>query len=378
MNLASIRAVFTCALLACTLAGAQAPKNVSPAGGVNPTNIPTSTGGAALSGKFVLDDGTAPPDRVRVELVCNSMPRPQGFSDDKGNFTIQLGISNLDPLSDLTYGTPNSRAAGGAGSITAPSDMDTLPKDLTGCELRGALPGFRSGVTPLTAHRRLDSSDVGTIVLHRLSNVQGLTVSATTTMAPEAARKSYEKGLDALKKHNPDDAAKEFRKAVDAYPSYAAAWYQLGRVNEAKSRWKDAADAYRKSIAADGKYLYPYERLYLVTAHDELWPEVRDVTAKTIALDPVDYPNAYYFSALANLNLNDMDAGEKSAREAVRLSLATNPRAGYVLGVILARKGNLPEALQLIRGYLQAVPNSVEVDMVKQQVVALEKMTTGK
>ena len=34
-----------------------------------------------------------------------------------------------------------------------------------------------------------------------------------------------------------------------------------------------------------------------------------------------------YFGAIANLNLNNLDAAEKSAREAVRLDSKANPRA---------------------------------------------------
>jgi tetratricopeptide (TPR) repeat protein len=362
-----------CAVLSSALLLAQAPRT-APSGGVNPSTIPTPATGAVLTGKFVMEDGTVPPDRVRVELVCNSFPRPQGWSDAKGNFSVQLGSTNPDESFDLTYGTPSERSPGGAGSITAPSAVETIPKDLTGCELRGALLGYSSTSVPLTAHRRFDSPDVGAVVLHRLANVEGQTISATGAAAPDSARKSLDKAMEALKKKSLDEAQKELKKAVEIYPAYASAWFQLGRVQESRSRWADAADAYRKSIAADAKYLYPYERLYLVTAHQEQWPEVREVTAKAIHLDPVDFPRAYYFNAIANLNLNDMDVAEKSAREAVRLDLATNPRAGYVLGVILARKQAYSEAADLLRAYLKALPNSPDTDIAKQQLAALYKM----
>ena len=331
--------------------------------------------GAVLTGKFTLDDGTAPPDRVRVELTCNSIPRPQGWSDEKGNFSVQLGLSDPDEVFDLSYARPTERASSGPGGITAPASVDAIPRDLTGCDLRGALPGFRSTVVSLGGTRRLDSPDVGTIVLHRLANVEGLTASATTALAPEAARKAIEKAMEAMKKRNPDDALKELKKAVEIYPAYAVAWFQLGRVYESRSRWKEATDAYKKSIAADAKYLYPYERLYLVTSHLESWPEVRETTASVIRLDPYDFPRAYYFSAIANLNLNDLDAAEKHAREAVRLDLSRNPRAGYVLGVILARKQSFSEAADLMRAYLKAAPNSPDVDMVQKQLAALDKLT---
>ena len=64
--------------------------------------VPTIPRGAAITGKFTLEDGTPPPDRVRVELTCNSLPRPQGWSDEKGNFSVQLANNNPDQISDLS------------------------------------------------------------------------------------------------------------------------------------------------------------------------------------------------------------------------------------------------------------------------------------
>jgi tetratricopeptide (TPR) repeat protein len=349
-----------------------------PAVGPNPSSLPAPTAtGAVLSGRFMLDDGSAPPERVRVELTCNSLPRPQGWTDAKGNFAVQLGINNPDELADLTYKSIERPGSGPAAATSAPP-IDSIPRDLAGCDLRGVLPGYRSDVVSLSGHRRLDSPDVGTIVLHRLANVEGLTASATTAMAPANARKALERASEAFKKRNPDEAQKELKKAVEIYPKYALAWLDLGRVYESRNHLKEATDAYRHSVEADDKYLYPYERLYILSAREEQWPQVRELTNNVIRLDPYDFPRAYYFSALANLNLNDLDAAEKSAREAVKLDLAANPRAGYVLGVILARKQNFTEAVDLLRAYLKAVPNSIDGDMAKRQLAELEKYVAPK
>src|ERR1035438_9118706 len=164
----------------CTAMLLGQPKGAAPTMGL-PTTFAPNTSGMYLAGKFTVDGGGVPPDRVRVELICNSLPRPQGWSDDKGNFNVQLGIANPDETSDLSYANPIQGAGSGAISTTAPSSVDAIPKDMTGCELRGVLPGYRSSVVQLTAHRRLDSSDVGTIVLHRLSNVEGSTGSEEHT-----------------------------------------------------------------------------------------------------------------------------------------------------------------------------------------------------
>jgi tetratricopeptide (TPR) repeat protein len=338
---------------------------------VAPGPAPT---GSVLSGKVTLADGSVPPERVRIELTCNSVARPQGWTDAKGNFSVQLGINNPDELADLSYAKSVEQPVSGMAAAVAPApSIDVIPRDLTGCELSGVLPGYQASVILLTGHRRLDSPDIGTIVLRRLANVEGLTTSATTAMAPSAARRSLEKASEAFKKRNPDEALKELKKAVEIYPKYALAWFDIGRVYESRNRLKEAMDAYRQSVEADNKYLYPYERLYILTANQEQWPQVLELTNKVVRLDPIDFPRAYYFGAIANLNLNDLDAAEKNAREAVKLDLVGNPRAGYVLGVILARKQNLTEASDLLRAYLKAAPKSVDAEVVKRQLAELEK-----
>ena len=360
-----------------------AQSSVTPISASNGANLPATPGPSAtspvLSGRFTLDDGSAPPERIRVELTCNSVARPQGWTDAKGNFTVQLGINNPDELADLTYAKSiEEPLTGMAAAVAAAPSIDVIPRDLQGCELSGVLPGYRSAVVLLTGHRRLDSPDLGTIVLHRLANVEGLTTSATTALAPAAARKALERAAAALKRKKPDEALKELKQAVEIYPKYALAWFDLGRVYESRKHLNEAIDGYRRSVEADDKYLYPYERLYILAARQERWPQVLDLTNKVIKLDPYDFPRAYYFSAIANLNQNDLDAAEKSAREAVKLDLASNPRAGYVLGVVLARKQNLAEASDLLRAYLKAVPNSVEAGTVKRQLAELEKYVPPK
>jgi hypothetical protein len=75
--------------------------------------------------------------------------------------------------------------------------MPARNNDLIGCEIRAALPGFRSDLVNLIGRRSFDNPDVGTIVLHRLGNVEGTTISVTSLRAPKDARKAFEKGTEA-------------------------------------------------------------------------------------------------------------------------------------------------------------------------------------
>src|SRR5262249_8687766 len=100
---------------------------------------------------------------------------------------------------------------------------------------RAALPGFRSDVVNLGGRRAFDNPDVGTIVLHRLANVEGVTISAVSLQAPKDAKKAYDKGHDLLKKKKIPEAEKELDKAVQIYPKYSTAWFELGRIRESRN-----------------------------------------------------------------------------------------------------------------------------------------------
>ena len=214
-----------------------------------------------LSGKVMMDDGTPPPELVLIERVCNGVARPEGYTDSKGRFSFQLGqnqamIADASTGSDMGVGMPGRDMGAGMGRMGMGRGISE--RDLIGCEIRAQLPGFRSTIVQLAGRRSLDNPDVGTILLQRLAKVDGFTFSATSAMAPKDARKSYEKAQNAVKKKKLDEAETEYRKAVTAYPKYAIAWYELGRVMEFKKNNEEARKAFDMAIQADSKYINPY------------------------------------------------------------------------------------------------------------------------
>jgi hypothetical protein len=47
-----------------------------------------------LSGRVMLEDGTAPTGQVVIETVCNGIGHSEGYTDSKGYFRIELGGRN--------------------------------------------------------------------------------------------------------------------------------------------------------------------------------------------------------------------------------------------------------------------------------------------
>src|SRR4029077_651693 len=322
-----------------------------------------------ISGKVALSDGTAPSEPVKIERVCNGSPRLEARTDRKGRFSFQLG-QNLEFQDASANGQDGF--GGGFGAPRGPgfgSNSSLRDNNLFGCELRATLPGYRSDPVSLANIHYLDNPDLGTIILHPIAHVEGLTVSATTALAPKDARKAYEKGLEAAGKKNPDEAQKDFEKAVAVYPKYAAAWFALGQINEQRDHGEEARKAYDQSIAADSKFVPPYERLSFMALKESKWQEMADTTDHMLQLNPYDYPSGYYLSSVAHLQLQHLDVAAKNAREAIRLDpLKKNARVHYVLGLILAQKREFTASAESLQTFLNADPSAPDADIVRKQL----------
>jgi len=339
-----------------------------------------------LSGKVVMADGTPPPEPVTIERVCNSgSPRPEGYTDSKGRFSFALGqnqgmfndasmgSNERDPFATGGFGGANRNVGGGMGGMGGGSSRQMLERELMGCELHAKLPGHRAQPVQLAGRRSLDNPDVGTIILHRLSNVEGLTTSMTTMTAPKDARKAYDKGRDLMKKNKLAEAQKELDKAVTLHPKFAAAWYELGRIRASANQGPEAREAFMKAIEADAKYVHPYLPLANMAVAQQKWDEAAGFSGKLIKLNPADYPVAFLLNGIANYNLKKYEEAEKSATEAVKLDPQHRlPKAHHLLGALLAEKGAFAPAAAQLRDYLKFAPAAGDADNVKKMLGEIE------
>ena len=356
------------------------PNNPSTGGltfpGSRPNTFPGNTGTTRpmyLSGKVVLEDGTPPPDPVAIQIVCRMTPRTVAYTDHKGNFSVDLNDRNNDNIfadaSEPSQGFSSPTRGGGVERSVCPGDPN-----LSGATLQVELAGFSSSVVNLGTRHAMDNPDIGTILLRRRENVQGLTISATSALAPKDAQKALEKGRADEAKQKWPDAEKEFQKAVTIYPRYAAAWLELGNVQRQQKNSEEARKSYAQSLAADSKFVSPYLQLAVMAAGEQKWQEVVDDTDRLLHLNPVDFPQAWMFNATANYYLGKKDEAEKSAREGISRDPAHRyPRMNYLLGVLLSQKLEFAASAENIREYLKYAPNAPDADQIRKQLAEVEK-----
>ena len=334
-----------------------------------------------ISGRVVIEDGSAFPQNVTIQRVCSGISKTVAYTDSNGRFNFRWGDRNLvvTDASDAGSGSSRNSSSGGFGSSQSAGGANALATDPFGsrmmnCELRANVAGFTSDTIKLFNRRTADTPDVGMIVLHRIAGIEGSSISVTSMMAPKDAKKAYEHGLQSLLKNKPDDAAKDFEKAVAVYPKYADAWVNLGKLRLGQQSVEPARSALMKAMESDPQLVEPYLELGLLAAKDAKWQESGKYLDRAVELDPVDYPQAWYADAVANYNLRKYDAAERSARMAAKLdSRHANPRSGYLLGLVLVEKQDYSGAAAELTAYMKLAPNAPDLAQVKDQLGQIEK-----
>jgi tetratricopeptide (TPR) repeat protein len=308
--------------------------------------------GGALLGKVNVEGEPLLWNPILISVVCNGTTTYNTQTDPKGNFQIQV---TLPPT---------------AMEADSKRQMET---HFEGCTVQANFAGFHSSAITITQHNLRDEPDLGTITLSRAGGrAAGTAVSTTIESAPVAAVKAFEKARTELIEQKPDKAQKDLQKAVQAYPSFAEAWYQLGRLQQAENS-AEARGSFAKAAAADPQFVLPYQPLAMIAAQEQKWQEVLDNTSRALALDPNGTAQIWYLNALGNLQLNKTDDAEASALKALTMDPAhTVPNTEQLLAVILAKKGDAAGALVHLRNCLTYLPAGQSADLLKQQIALLE------
>jgi tetratricopeptide (TPR) repeat protein len=336
-----------------------------------------------------MEDGTAPTGQVVIERVCGGSSHAEGYTDAKGYFSFQLGdTSGVFQDASETPGGYGGRGAGGgqsgmgrmggmggAGGMGGMSGGGTSGGNLVNCEIRAQASGYRSQSVSLYNRRTLDDPNIGTILLHRVGESEGSVVSSVSLAAPKDARKAFEKGQGAMKKQKLEDAAEDYEKAVELYPKYASAWCELGKLQVRQKQTEDGRKSFNSAIEADPKFVEPYLQLSLLEGQAQQWKELADLSDRALKLDPFDYPREFFLNAVAHFNLKQMDAAEKSLREAEHLDTRHEiPDCEHLLGIILAQRHDYTAAAEHLRAYLQYRPNANDAEAARAQLAQVEKM----
>lgn len=369
-------------VLLCGVMAAQGRSGGSPTRGTannsrpNTTITPTdlSKQPTFISGSVLLEGGAPVTEPVAIERLCNGSVRREGYTDFKGHFQIQLG-SNFG-FQDASENDP--RAISGQPLRTSGQSGSSNRSSLNGCEFRAVLAGYQSSTVMLRVAGDSFASELGTIVLKRLGDVQGTTVSLTSMTAPRDAKQAFEKGRKALSQDKTDEAVKDLEKATEKYPQFAAAWTMLGDIHLEHDLLDKATEEYKRALAADPQYVNPLFGLALIAAKEKKWQEVANYSSQVMSLNAYAFPSAYFFNAAANYNVGRFAVAEESARKYKASADHKHPEVSLLLGSILARKEDYSGAAQQLRDYLASVPDASNANELQTKIKQYDQLSMAK
>lgn len=320
-----------------------------------------------LSGNVVLEDDNPPLESVSVELLCNSQVRSQTYTAADGTFHFQVGG---DPSTIAR--TLRRKLTGGQYGITAFTHFEVNRKsvNMSSCEIEVRLGGFEADSLRLGNRAVSDSPNVGTILVKRRSDVEGVMLSLNTLDAPRSAIKSYRKAQRELKgrKGGYRQATKELDKAIGQYPKFSAAWQMLGEMRLSKKDREGAREAFSKALNQDPQYIPPYLSLAALDFRNNHWEEVNQLTLKVFQLDS-ETIEAYYYHGVANYYLGELEIAKKSALKVSRSREAESyPLIRYLMGSIHVQEGNFNQAASEYRLLLQLQPDFPFARQLRRQL----------
>lgn len=188
--------------------------------------------------------------------------------------------------------------------------------------------------------------------------------SASELKIPSAARKSFEKGLEAFQQKDYKKAVDLFRKATVTYPEYDGAYdnlgvalMNLGQTGEARAAFEHAVRLNDKNPDADRNY----SRLLI---SDEQYVAAKELLQKALMVEP-QAPSSLILLAIAQLRTGDYDGALRSALQIHQVSHEGYAVAHYLAGRAFENKHELQNATTEYQMYLRESPNGPEAGQVR-------------
>lgn len=199
------------------------------------------------------------------------------------------------------------------------------------------------------------------------------TVSMRSLKAPDKVQSEYRKACTALAAKNSAESEKHLRKALQLDSLDPVGWVMLGRVLQAKEQFDQASDACSQAALHDPSYWPARLCLAEIAGHERKWMESLAESDRAVSLNLESKRLAYYVSAVALFNLDNLHDAESRALEAVRLD---RDHQVLDLQLLVAKidevKGDISGAVTQLHEYLKYVKDSAEAELAKKELARLE------
>lgn len=203
--------------------------------------------------------------------------------------------------------------------------------------------------------------------------LMGHTLSFTSDIAnvqDRTAAKYYDNGLALLELGLPELAQRRFESAIEEFPRYAAAHYQLGLRHETNGDNAAALERFRSVAILDAANfdLVPHlQELGNAALANEVYAEAVDSYQLILRYYPeqTSLPELRYITGFLLVEeLEDYDTGLPLLKSAIQQNPDTSfhEKAFFLIGKLQAKTDRLEDALHALQGFVMRYPVSEWVD----------------
>ena len=189
-------------------------------------------------------------------------------------------------------------------------------------------------------------------------------VSVQELRMSDKGRKAFAKGAALLEKGDAAASLAYFDQAIEEFPGFYKAYYDLGIAQFRLGHTVEAEQAFQKSInLTGGGYAPPEFGMGMVLCETQELEKAETVIQRGLDLEPGS-ATGKYFLGLAQFGLNHLVEAERSVREAL-LRKANFAQAYFLLARIHQRQNNSPAVVEDLEAYLKLDPHSRESEQAK-------------
>ena len=279
----------------------------------------------SINGNVVLPNGAFLNERARITLQTDRGIKSSVYTDSQGRF-------QFNGLPPTVY------------EIVVEADGDRFEI------ARATVEVFPGG--PSILHVNLKEKKPS----RPTSSATAVSTGELDPAVPTQAKREFERASDASKSGRPADAIGHLRNAIALYPAYLMAHNDLGAQLLAQGKLDEAAAEFRRAIQIDSKAFNPRLNLGIVLVQQHLFSDAAETLKAALALQP-NSPAAILYHGLALEGTNDLNGAERELRTAHDLGGAAYAVALFHLGQIYVNKGEREQARKAFESYLQEAPS---------------------
>ena len=188
---------------------------------------------------------------------------------------------------------------------------------------------------------------------------------------PKRAQKEFEKGAEAFKRSDLEQARQQFDKAIAVYPSYASAYNLLGMTLMRQGAPQPAQQAFEKAIALNDRFALAYTNLAKLYFSQRNLERSEALLRKSVGSDP---HNAEPLAILAQVELmtGRYEQAVADARRVHELPHQEYAIAHFVAARALRAQNQRDDAISEYKLFLTEAPNSASSLQARQELTQLE------